>query len=106
MPSSDVLAVAATCAGLVMAVSPFFQIRRMFQTRSSRDVSIGYLGLLCTGFVIWMSYGVSIGNAALMITNTASLTFMTITIATALAFRRGRGEENPESERVAEAARE
>jgi MtN3 and saliva related transmembrane protein len=91
VPSSEVLAVAATAAGLVMAVSPALQVRRMFRTRSSRDVSLGYLALLCVGFVLWMAYGVSIGNAPMMITNTASLTFMVVTIGTALLFRRGDG---------------
>jgi len=51
-------------------------------------VSIGYLALLDLGFVIWISYGLSIPNAALIISNAASLTFMTITILVALGFRR------------------
>jgi uncharacterized protein with PQ loop repeat len=74
-----------------MAIAPALQIRRMFQTRSSRDVSLGYLLLLTPGFVLWLAYGVSIGNAAIMITNTASLTFMVLTIAIAWLFRRGDG---------------
>lgn len=87
----DVLATSATIAGLAMAISPVLQVRRMIQTRSSRDVSLGYLSLLCVGFVLWMSYGVALGNAPMMISNTASLTFMVATIAVALYFRR-RGE--------------
>ena len=48
--------------------------------------SIGYLALLDLGFVIWISYGFSIGNWALIISNAASLAFMTITILVALSF--------------------
>lgn len=88
MTIEDLLAIAATGWGLVMGLAPAMQIRRMFQTQSSRDVSLGYLGLLTPGFVLWLAYGVSIGNAPVMITNTVSLTFMLITIAIAWSFRR------------------
>jgi MtN3 and saliva related transmembrane protein len=92
MAISEILAVAATLTGILMALAPSLQIRRMFQTRSSRDVSIGYLALLDLGFVIWISYGLSIGNPALIISNAASLSFMTITILVALGFRRARSD--------------
>jgi MtN3 and saliva related transmembrane protein len=92
MPVSDVLAVGATGWGLLMGVAPALQIRRMFQTGSSRDVSLGYLGLLTPGFVLWLAYGISIGNGPVMITNTVSLTFMLITIGIAWSFRRRQGK--------------
>ena len=88
MSLTDALAVGATLAGLIMAVAPTLQIRRMLRTGSSRDVSLGYLSLLCLGFVLWFAYGVALGNAAMMISNTASLTFMSLTIAVALMIRR------------------
>ncbi len=89
MSTSDILAVGATIAGLAMALSPILQIRRMFRTRSSHDVSLQYLALLDLGFVLWIAYGVSIGNWVVAGTNSASLTVMTITILVALAYRRG-----------------
>jgi MtN3 and saliva related transmembrane protein len=95
MTTTDVLAVGATVAGLVMAVSPSLQVRRMLQTRSSRDVSIGYLSMLCVGFVLWISYGVALGNAPMMLTNSASFTFMVATIGVALYFRRSGAAPEP-----------
>ncbi len=100
MTVTDALAVGATMAGLVMAVAPTLQIRRMLRTGSSRDVSLGYLSLLCVGFVLWFAYGVALGNAAMMISNTASLTFMSLTIAVALAVRRRTPAQVAEAERV------
>ncbi len=88
MTTSDVLAVAATCAGLVMAVGPVLQIRRMRRTRSSNDVSLLWLAMLSVGFVVFISYGWSISNWVLVSTNSASLVVMVITILVALAFRR------------------
>jgi MtN3 and saliva related transmembrane protein len=91
MTVSDVLGTAALVAGLVMAVAPVLQVRRMLETRSSRDFSLGYPTLLCVGFVLWMAYGISLWNLPMMLSNTASLTLMIATIAVALHFRRGGG---------------
>jgi len=87
--TSDFLAIGATCAGLAMALSPVLQIRRMRRTRSSNDLSLLYLSLLDLGFVMWIAYGLSIGNWVVVGTNTASLTFMSVTILIALRYRRG-----------------
>ena len=40
MTNADLLGLGATIAGILMAVSPFFQIRRMRKTGSSRDFSL------------------------------------------------------------------
>jgi MtN3 and saliva related transmembrane protein len=93
----EILAVVATLAGFAMALSPTLQIRRMRRTRSSRDVSLLYLSMLDLGFVAWISYGWSIGNWALILSNTASLTIMTATILVALRFRRHRAGLEPAS---------
>ena len=37
--------------------------------RSSRDVSIGYFAILAIGSTLWASYGVSLGNLAILIPN-------------------------------------
>lgn len=89
MTNTETLAVLATVAGVLMAISPTLQIRRMRRTRSSNDVSLLYLSMLSCGFVAWLAYGWALGNPAMLISNTASLTFMLITIGVALRFRRG-----------------
>ena len=99
MNVSDALGTAALLAGLVMAVSPVLQVRRMFETRSSRDFSLSYPTLLCVGFVLWLSYGISLGNIPMMLSNNASLAFMILTIAVALSFRRS-DEAAPEGRSV------
>jgi MtN3 and saliva related transmembrane protein len=84
----DALAIGAACAGLAMAASPLLQIRRMRRTRSSRDVSLLYLSLLNVGFIIWLAYALALANPAMIVSNSASFAVMTITIVTALRFRR------------------
>ncbi len=101
MVLSEYLAIAATLTGILMALAPSLQIRRMFRTRSSRDVSIGYLAALDLGFIVWISYGFSIWNWALIISNAASLTFMSFTILVALRFRRNDAEPALDAEAAA-----
>src|ERR1700704_5101144 len=64
VPAESILAVTAATWGGAMGLSPALQIRQMLQTRSSRDVSIGYFTVLNVGFVLWASYGVSMPNVA------------------------------------------
>ncbi len=70
---ADALAVMAAGWGLLMAISPLLQIRRMLERRSSADVSLGYLAVLQVGFVLWIAYGIAIGNLALIVPNTVAL---------------------------------
>jgi uncharacterized protein with PQ loop repeat len=89
MTTTDILAITATVAGVLMAISPVLQVRRMLRTRSSNDVSLLYLSMLCGGFVAWLAYGYALANPAMLISNSASLVFMLVTITVALSFRRG-----------------
>lgn len=86
--SASILAVVATAWGIAMGLSPTLQIRRMLRTHSSRDVSIGYLAVLDIGFVLWLSYGISIANWALIASNSVALTVGTVTIAVVAYLRR------------------
>jgi uncharacterized protein with PQ loop repeat len=85
--SSSSLAVIAGSWGVLMALSPLLQIRAMVRRRSSAGVSVGYLSVLAVGFTLWLAYGLSLGNAALIITNTVSLGVGIATIAVARHLR-------------------
>lgn len=82
------LAVSASAWGVAMAVSPVLQIRRMVSEQSSAGVSIGYMVVLFIGFLIWLAYGISIGNVVLIVPNTVAAFVITATIAVALRYRR------------------
>jgi uncharacterized protein with PQ loop repeat len=88
---TDALAFGAAVWGVLMAVAPLLQIRRMAQTSSSSDISLGYLTVLQIGFVLWVAYGVAIANMALIIPNTVALIVGIATIAVAIRFRPGEG---------------
>ena len=84
---TDSLAILAATWGVLMALSPILQIRRMLERRSSDDVSIGYFVVLLVGFVLWVAYGIALGNAALIVPNFVAFTIGLTTIVIAYRFR-------------------
>lgn len=82
------LGVAAASWGVVMAVAPLLQLRRMLRRRSSADVSIGYLLVLLPGFVLWVAYGVALGDLALVVPNSAATLVGLVTLGIAVWLRR------------------
>lgn len=87
MSPTTVLAFAAASCGIAMGLSPLLQLRRVAVRRSSGDVSVAYLSVLFVGFVLWLSYGVAIGNVPLIVSNVVALTTNVVTIAAVLRFR-------------------
>jgi MtN3 and saliva related transmembrane protein len=81
------LAVTAASWGVLMALAPVLQIRKIRMNRSARDVSLAYLSVLLVGFVLWLGYGLSLGNPALVVPNTIALLVCAVTIAVALRYR-------------------
>jgi MtN3 and saliva related transmembrane protein len=65
----DLLGAAAALWGIVMAVSPLLQIRRIVIRRSAADVSLGYLAVLQIGFALWVAYGLAAQNPVLVVPN-------------------------------------
>lgn len=87
MNVTTVLAVSAATWGVAMGLSPLLQLRRTVARRSSADVSVPYLGVLLVGFVLWLAYGVALGNAALIVSNAVALAAYAVTTAAVLRFR-------------------
>ena len=81
------LAVAAATWGIAMALAPLLQIRSIRANQSSRAVSVAYQQVLLVGFLLWLAYGISIRNLALIVPNTVAAIVSAATIAVALRFR-------------------
>jgi MtN3 and saliva related transmembrane protein len=84
---ATVLGIGAATWGIVMALSPVLQIRRILNRRSSEDVSIGYFLVLLGGFAIWIAYGISIGNLVLIVPNSVAFCVGATTILIARRYR-------------------
>jgi MtN3 and saliva related transmembrane protein len=81
------LGLAAAAWGILMAISPALQIRKMLHHQSSREVSIAYFWVLLVGFVLWIAYGISIENWFLVVPNAVAFTVCATTIVVALRYR-------------------
>jgi uncharacterized protein with PQ loop repeat len=86
---AETLGVAAAAWGVLMAISPLLQIRRMVERRSSADVSIAYLAVLEFGFLLWIGYGIALGNPVIAIPNSVAALVGAATMAVAWALRHG-----------------
>ena len=82
------LAYAAATWGIAMAVSPLLQIRKIVQHRSSRGISLGYMSVLFVGFLLWLAYGIALGNWALIVPNVVAAVVISATMVVTLRFRR------------------
>ncbi len=87
MDLTATLGVAAAAFGVAMGLSPLLQVRHMVARGSSGDVSLPFLLVLLAGFVLWLAYGVALGNAALIVSNAVAITSYAITTAAVLRLR-------------------
>ena len=83
----SILGFIAACWGVLMAVAPLLQIRRMVLRRSAADVSIGYLAILLPGFAIWFSYGLATSDIPLVVPNAVAFCVDAAAIAIAVVLR-------------------
>jgi MtN3 and saliva related transmembrane protein len=86
---SSVLAVTASAWGVVTAVAPLLQVRRMLARHSSADVSLGYLAVLLPGFALWVAYGTASGDLALIVPNVVAFLAGGTTIVVAVRLSAG-----------------
>ena len=101
---TDALAVVAASWGVMMALSPILQLRRILERRSSADVSISYLGVLQVGFTVWVAYGLALGNFAIVVPNSVAFLVGAATIAIALRFRNAGATDGGPEESASDAA--
>lgn len=83
----DALGAIAASWGVLMALSPLLQMRRVLERRSSSDISISYLAVLQVGFTLWVAYGFALGNAAIVVPNSVAFVIGLATIAVSLRYR-------------------
>jgi len=86
---ADTLGLAAAAWGVLMAISPLLQIRRMLERRSSADVSIAYLAVLEFGFLLWIGYGIALSNPIIAVPNSVAAIVGAATMSVAWLLRHG-----------------
>jgi uncharacterized protein with PQ loop repeat len=61
----------------------------MLHRRSSADVSIAYLAVLEFGFLLWIGYGISLGNPVIALPNSVAAIVGAATMMVAWFLRHG-----------------
>jgi uncharacterized protein with PQ loop repeat len=64
---SNQLALIAAVYGVVSSLSPSLQILRMRRAGSSESLSRSYVMIGAGGYMIWFTYGLSLGNMPLIV---------------------------------------
>jgi len=69
------IGLAAACLTTV-AFTP--QVIKAWRTRSTRDLSLGMYLVLATGILLWLTYGILLGDAPLILANAVTLLLVAI----------------------------
>ena len=82
------LALIATGYGVFAAASSLLEAARLLRSGSADEISLTFLGVLLGGYLVWLLYGISAGDAPLIITDAVGLAASTITLSIAARLRR------------------
>jgi uncharacterized protein with PQ loop repeat len=85
---ASILGFTAAAWGVIMALAPLLQVRRIIVRRSSADLSLGYFGVLLPGFALWLGYGLTRGDWPLIVPNAIALLVGGATVVAGVAMRR------------------
>jgi uncharacterized protein with PQ loop repeat len=88
----NVIAAAATISGLLAGLLPTVQIRKILRLRSSRGISLPYLGGVLANNLVWMAYGIAFPRVSLILPNALTVLMNGTMLAIAIRFR-PRGEQ-------------
>lgn len=81
------LAFFTTAYGVGAAGAALLQIRPLFRSRGSCQVSASFLAVYAGGYAVWLAYGVSIGSLPIMIVDGIGVVGATLTLAVTLSLR-------------------
>lgn len=81
----------AAISGVVMALSPLLQARRIRALGDSSEVSAGVFLTMRANATIWLTYGLAAGNVVIVVPNVCALATTTLTLLTIKRFRHGVG---------------
>jgi len=75
----DIITYIGFVAGACTTVAFIPQALKTWQSKSAKDISLGMYLILCTGMVLWLTYGILITDYPIIITNVITL-FLAVSI--------------------------
>ena len=75
--------------GISMALSSIPQAIEIYQSKSSKNISIWTWAVLTHGIFWWLVYGIKINSLSLIVTNSICLILYSIVLFLVVRYRRG-----------------
>lgn len=69
----SIVQILGLAAGTITSITFIPQVIQVWKTKSAKDLSSGMLALLILGVCMWLTYGILLGDVAIMYTNTMVL---------------------------------
>lgn len=85
---TEILAVATTIWGVVLALAPLLQLRVIVKHRDASGVSAAWVLILLIGSLLWLSYGLVNDTIPLVIANGVSVVTVVALMITIAVYRR------------------
>lgn len=60
-------------AGTLTTICFIPQVTKIWRTKSARDISFAMLAAFCSGLVLWVIYGMLLGEAPIVVANAVTL---------------------------------
>jgi len=83
-------------AGTLTTFAFLPQVVKTWRTKSSGDLSIGTMGMICTGVFLWLLYGLLIEDLPLIATNAVTLLLVVAAFVLILTYRKRDATPEPE----------
>jgi len=61
-------------AGFCTTAAFLPQAIKTWKSKSAKDLSLGMYSIFCTGVLLWLTYGILIGDLPIILTNAVTLT--------------------------------
>lgn len=84
----DAITLLGLLAATLTTVAFLPQVIKNWKTRSAGDLSFGTFGLFTAGLVLWLSYGLLIGNLPIIVSNTVTLLLNAVNLVQMVKYRK------------------
>ncbi len=75
-------------AGTLTTLAFLPQVIKTWRTKSSNDLSVSTLGMICTGVLLWLVYGLLVGDLPIIAANAVTLVLVVSVFVLALVYRK------------------
>ena len=84
----DAITILGLLAAALTTVAFLPQVIKNWKTRSAGDLSFGTFGLFTAGLILWLTYGIIIGNVPIIVANVITLALNAVNLIQMVKYRK------------------